>query len=126
MTDVLAPAAEEGPSLAQAQTFDPKAVLGSVAISIIINGVLPFALYKILVPYFPSGSIMPLLYAGAFPIIGLGISLIRTRVVDVISIFALFGIAYSVATTVLAGQIRLAMILGSTQGFVIAAAFCVS
>jgi hypothetical protein len=125
MSEVLIPAAEEGVG-ANAQTFNSKAALRSIALSIVVNGVLPFALYKILVPYFAAGSIMPLLYASAFPIVGLAFGLIRTRVVDAIACFALFGIAYSVVSTLLAGEIRLAMIVASTQAFLIAAFFTVS
>jgi hypothetical protein len=125
MSEVLIPAAEAA-VVSNDQAFDPKAALRSVSISIFVNGVLPFVLYKILVPHFPSGSVMPLLCASAFPVIGLTASFIRTRIVDAIAIFALFGIVYSVATTLLAGEVRLAMILGSTQGFVIAAVFFVS
>ena len=123
MSEVLVPAAEEA---VVEDAFNPRAALFSVLASIVINGVLPFALYKFLAPRFPAGSVMPLLYASAFPVVGLTINFIRTRVIDTIAILSLFGIVYSVATTVLAGEVRLAMILGSTQGFLIAALFFVS
>lgn len=125
MSEVLVPAAEEA-VVGKDQTFEPKSALRSVAISIFVNGVLPFLLYKILAPHFRAGSVMPLLYACAFPVLGLTVGFIRTRVVDAIAIFAVFGIVYSVATTVLAGEVRLALILGSTQGFLIAGVFFVS
>src|SRR6185295_11820493 len=119
MSEVLVPAAEEAVVVGD-PAFDPKTALRSVGISIFVNGVLPFAVYKILAPHFPSGSIIPLLYASAFPVIALTVGFIRTRIVDAIAIFALFGIVYSVATTLLAGEVRLALILGATQGFLIA------
>jgi hypothetical protein len=125
MSEVLVPAAEEG-VVGPAQAFNPKAALGSVAVSIFVNGVLPFTLYKVLVPHFPAGSVMPLLYASAFPVLGLTANFIRTRTIDVIAIFALFGIVYSVTTSLLAGEVRRALILGATQGFLIAAVFFVS
>lgn len=125
MSEVLVPAAEEA-VVGTEQAFDPKTAMRSVGISIFVNGVLPFALYKILAPHFASGSIMPLLYASVFPVIGLTVGFIRTRVIDAIAIFALFGIVYSVATMLLAGEVRLALILGSTQGFLIAGVFFVS
>lgn len=126
MTDVLAPAAETTPALTQAPSFDSKAAIRSVAVSIVVNAVLPFVAYKVLAPHFTSGSIMPLLYASIFPVLGLAVSLIRTRSIDAIAIFAIFGIAYSIATTLLAGEVHLALIVGSTQGFIIAAVFFVS
>jgi len=98
----------------------------SVAVSIVINAILPFAAYKVLAPHFVPGSILALLYASVFPLLGLAVSLIRTRSIDAISIFAIFGIAYSIATTLLAGEVHLALIVGSTQGFVIAVVFLVS
>ena len=124
MSDVLSPGAESGAS--GPQGFDPKAALRSVAVSLVVNGALPFVLYKILVPYFSPGSVMPLLYASAFPVLWLGFGYVRTRMVDAIALIVLFGIVYSVVATLLAGEVRWAMILGATQNFVIAGAFFVS
>ena len=125
MSETLIPAAEAGVE-PQMRAFDPKAALGSVALSLFVNGVLPFAVYRLLVSHFPSGSIMPLLYASAFPVLGLTVGFIRTRSLDVIAMFALFGISYSIATTILAGEVRLALILGATQAFLISGAFLAS
>lgn len=125
MSEVLIPAAESGVE-PKMRAFDPKAALGSVGLSIFVNGVLPFVVYKLLVPFFPAGSIMPLLYASAFPVLGLTVGFIRTRSIDVIAMFALFGITYSIAATILAGEVRLALILGATQAFLISGAFFVS
>ena len=125
MSEVLIPAAEEAVA-ANAQDFDAKTAIRSVGTSIFVNGVLPFAAYKILAPHFVSGSVIPLLYASVFPIIGLTLGFIRTRIVDAIAIFALFGIVYSLVTMLLAGEVRLALILGSTQGFLIAGVFFIS
>lgn len=125
MSEVLIPAAEEA-VVAGAQVFDPRTAIRSVGTSIFVNGVLPFAAYKILAPHFPPGSVVPLLYASVFPIVGLAIGFIRTRIIDAIAIFALFGIVYSLITMLLAGEVRLALILGSTQGFLIAGFFFVS
>ncbi len=86
----------------------------------------PYALFRILAPYYGANSIIPLLYASAFPVLGLVVGLVRTRVIDAIAAFALFGLAYSLVTTVLAGEVHLALIIGATQGFLIAALFFVS
>jgi hypothetical protein len=125
MSEVLIPAAEAGVN-PDKLSFDPRAAALSVGVSILINGVMPFVLYKLLVPYFPAGSIMPFVYASAFPLVGLAAGYVRTRMVDFIALIALFGIAYSVVTALLAGQVRSAMILGATQAFSIAAGFLVS
>ena len=123
MSEVIDPAAEA----AAVQTgYDRNAALKSVGFSLLMNAVAPFAVYKILSPHFHPNSIVPLLYASAFPLLGLVIGLVRTRVIDVIAMFALFGIAYTLGTTLLAGEVHLALIFGATQGFVIAAGFLVS
>jgi hypothetical protein len=120
MSEVIVPEAE---TAAVQSGYDPKAALKSVTTSILVNAVAPFAAYKILAPHFVANSIVPLLYASAFPFLGLVWGLVRTRVVDAIAAFAIFGIAYTVGTTLLAGEVHRALILGATQGFVIAAFF---
>ncbi len=120
MSEVLIPEAEQA---AVEAPMDPKAALRSVGLSIFVNGVLPFAVYKLLAPYFPPASILPLLYASVFPVAGLVVGLWRTRVIDAIAVFALFGIVYSISTMLIAGNVHLALILGSTQGFLISAVF---
>lgn len=125
MSEVLLPAAEAGVT-DHGQRYDSRAAFKSVGISVFVNGVMPFVVYKLLVPYFAKGSVMPLLFASAFPVLGLLASYLRTRTIDFIAVVALFSITYSVVATLIAGEIRLAMILGATQGFLIAAAFAVS
>ncbi|MBV9330606.1 MAG: hypothetical protein JOZ55_03535 [Alphaproteobacteria bacterium] len=125
MSETVVPAAESVVA-AEAAAFRPLAAMGSVAFSLFINGFLPFATYKLLAPHFAKDSILPLLYASGFPVLGLVVGLVRTRAVDAIAIFALFGIVYNIATTLLAGEVHLALVLGSTQGFLIAGAFLVS
>ena len=119
-------AAEIVPGPGPVQEFDPRAALRSVGLSLTVSGILPFAIYKLLEPHFAQGSVKPLLFASAFPLIGLAYNYVRTRAVDAIAIIALFGISYSVVTTVLAGEVRMALILGATQGVVIALVFFLS
>jgi hypothetical protein len=122
MTD----SAETAPGTVAAPPFDPKVVLRSVLLSIFINGVMPFLVYKLLEPHFPPHSVVPFIYASAFPLLGLIATYLRARIIDTIAIIALFGICYSIVSALLAGDLRLAMIVSATQGFVIAAAFLVS
>jgi len=122
MTESAAPA----PGIAAASPFDPKAVLRSVALSIFVNGVMPYVVYKLLEPEFPPHSVVPFLYASAFPLVGLAATYIRSRLIDAIAVIAIFGICYSIVSALFAGELRLAMIFSATQGFVIAAAFLVS
>lgn len=123
MSEVIEPAAETAAVQAR---YDPRAALKSVTFSILVNAVAPFVVYKVLASHFRPNSIVPLLYASAFPVLGLIFGLVRTRVIDAIAIFALFGLAYSLVTTLLAGEVHLALIFGATQGFFIATIFLVS
>jgi hypothetical protein len=108
------------------ESFNPRDALKSAGLSILINGLMPFAIYKLLVPHFAAASLTPLLAACAFPLLGLAFGLLRTRTVDAIAMIALFGITYSIVSILLATNVRWALIMGSTQGFLIAAAFFVS
>ena len=72
--------------------FDRGAVLRSVGLSLFINGICPYLLYRTLEPHFPEGSLTPLLYASVFPVFGLVFNFIRTRTVDFIAVIALFEI----------------------------------
>jgi hypothetical protein len=123
MSEVIVPDAEAAGAQAQ---YDPRSAFKSVAVSLLVNAVAPYAVYRLLAPHYPAISIIPLLYASAFPILGLIVGFLRTRVIDAIAAFALFGLAYSLVTTVLAGEVHLALIIGATQGFLIAAFFFVS
>jgi hypothetical protein len=123
MTEIIDPAAE---TAAVQAGYNPRSALLSVLFSILVNAVAPYAVYKYFAPDFPAGSIIPLLYACAFPLAGLLFSLARTRTIDAIAILALFGITYTLGTMLLAGEVHRALIFGATQGFVVAGIFAFS
>ena len=104
-------------------TFNPSHALRSILFSLFINGVCPYLLYRQLQPHYPAGSIEPLVYASIFPLVGLVFGLIRTRTVDFIALFALFEISYNVTTALLASSVHWAVILRSSEGFIVAAFF---
>src|SRR5262245_1602277 len=103
MSEVLIPEAEKA---ALEAPFDRGAMFRQIGLSIFINGVLPFIVFKLLEPYFAKGSIVPLLCASVFPVLSLVAGLIRTRTIDAIAIFALIGLAYGIVTALLAGEVR--------------------
>jgi hypothetical protein len=105
--------------------FNPLHALRSVGQSIFVNGVCPYILYRVLQPHYPDGSVMPLVYASIFPLVGLALGLIRTRMVDFIAVLALFEISYNVVTALLASTVHWAVILRSSEGFIVSAAFLV-
>ncbi len=104
-------------------SFSPLHALRSIGQSILVNGVCPYILYRVLQPHYPDGNVMPLVYASIFPLVGLILGLIRTRMVDFIAVLALFEISYNVVTALLASTVHWAVILRSSEGFIVSAAF---
>jgi hypothetical protein len=121
----MADAAPDAPSR-RFSDFKPLKAIGSVGLSLFINGVCPYLLYRQLEPHFPAGSLSPLLYASLFPLFGLAFNLIRTRTVDFIALIALFEISYNIAAALLASTVRWALIFRASEGFIVAAVFLVS
>src|SRR5229473_1230077 len=74
---------ERSPSApAHAHGFDRRGALKSLGLSLTINALCPFLLYRVLRSHFPANSVMALLYATIFPVIGLILSLVRKHTVD--------------------------------------------
>lgn len=126
MTDLQTETAEL-PSFAEGQNaFDRRAAFRSIAQSFVINGLCPYLLFRYLEPKYPDGSLLPLLYASVFPVIGLLYGIVRKRTVDFIAIIALFEITVNVTATLLASNIRWALVARSTTGLLTATAFLTS
>jgi hypothetical protein len=105
--------------------FSPLNAVRSVGMSLFINGVCPYLLYRFLQPNYPAGSVLPLVYASIFPLVGFLLGLIRTRTADFIALFALFEISWNIATALLASSVHWALILRASEGFIVAAVFLV-
>jgi hypothetical protein len=105
--------------------FNPLHAARSVGQSLLVNGVCPYFLYRMLQPHYPDGSVMPLVYASIFPLVGLVFGLLRTRIVDFIAVLALFEISYNVVTGLLSSNVHWAVILRSSEGFIVSATFLV-
>jgi hypothetical protein len=103
--------------------FNPLHALRSIGFSLFVNGVCPYLLYRVLQPHYPPGSVIPLVYASIFPLLGLVIGHIRTRTIDFIALLALFEISYNVVTAVLAANVHWAIMLRSSEGFLVAGTF---
>jgi len=93
----------------------PRAVR-SIAISIVLNAVCPYLIYRSLVPFYPAGDLTPLLASTVFPLFGLVFGAIRARMLDTIALISLVEIAISIAVTLVARDIRLALIARALQG----------
>jgi hypothetical protein len=111
---------------APAQAFDRRGALKSLGLSLTINALCPFLLYRILQSDFPANSVMPLLYATIFPVIGLMTSLLRTRAVDAIAIITMVGLAFHIVVTLLARTVAIALVVRSLDGALIGLALIMS
>ncbi|HEY1707318.1 MAG TPA: VC0807 family protein [Rhizomicrobium sp.] len=101
-------------------------ILRSVGVSLVINGLCPFLLYTLLEPRFPKDSVMPLLYASIFPVGGFLFGVLRKRMVDVVAVVVLLGLATNIATIFLTPSIKWALVARSLNGIVTATALLIS
>lgn len=104
----------------------PRAILRSVGFSLAVNALCPYLLFRFLEPRFPAESVLPLLYASIFPILGFAVGILRKRVIDAIALVALLGISFHIAATVVAPSLQVALLLRSLQGAIIGLAFVLS
>ena len=111
---------------AHAPGFDRRGALESLGLSLMINALCPFLLYRVLQSHFPANSVMPLLYATIFPVIGLILGLLRKRTVDAIAIITMVGLTLHIVVTVLARDVGLALVIRSLDGALIGFAFVIS
>ncbi|HEY3778756.1 MAG TPA: VC0807 family protein [Rhizomicrobium sp.] len=110
----------------QGRSFDRKAALRSIGLSLIVNALCPFLIYRALEPRFPAHSIIPLVCATVFPIAGLVLSLARKRAVDAIAILVMAGIAIHIAVTLIARSIAIALVARALDGFLVGLALLIS
>ena len=115
MSDLRQATMSNAPEMPNANFNWPRA-FGSIAFSVVINAVCPYLIYRALAPHYPANSVTPLLVSTVFPLFGLAIGISRQRMVDVISIISLVEIAISVAVTLVAADVRLALIARALQG----------
>lgn len=115
------------PSLEQAQSgFQPLQALRTFGFSILINGVMPLAVYLLVSPEYPKNAIEPLLFASLFPIVGLVLGIVRKRMVDFIAVIALFEITLNVSAILIAPSIKWALVARSLNGLITATVFFMS
>ncbi|HTW35513.1 MAG TPA: VC0807 family protein [Rhizomicrobium sp.] len=120
------PETPELPTIGEAGApFNPLHAVRSIGFSLFVNGVCPYILYRVLQPHYPADSVMPLVYASVFPLLGLVLGHIRTRMIDFIAVLALFEISYNIATALAASNVHWAIVLRSSEGFFVATAFLV-
>lgn len=90
-------------------TFSPQRAMQGMLPSIVVSGVLPFALYQVLKGH--GMATVPALSAGAvFPVASTLVSWGRTRRADIIGLISLFFIAASVTTSLISGDATFTLI----------------
>ena len=113
-------------ALAHPSGPERRQALKPLALSLAINALCPFLLYRWLEPHFPANSVMPLLYATIFPVVGLVLGLLRKRTVDAIAIIAMAGLAIHIVATLLAPSVGIALVIRSLDGALIGLALVIS
>ncbi|MDN5930831.1 MAG: hypothetical protein L0I24_07175 [Pseudonocardia sp.] len=71
-----------------------------------VNVVLPFATYVLLTRVLGTGEVTALLVSGIWPVLEIGYTMVRHRVVDEFSVFVLIGIVIGVVTTLFSDDAR--------------------
>jgi len=84
--------------------------LGGLVPSLLLSIVGTLIIYIMLSRYFPPSSIIPLLVATLFPILGNVVSIVFTRRLDIFGIIVLIGIAVSILGALLGGGQKVLLI----------------
>jgi hypothetical protein len=101
-------------------------MIRSIAINLFINIVCPYAIFRILVPHYPAGSVVPLLWSGLLPAGEFLLTLSRRRVLDAVSTIVLFQILFSLLTTLFAADVHWALVWGASQDGILGLVFLLS
>lgn len=115
MTDIPPTATDVAPPVAPGEGYSAARTFRSIGISIVINAVLPYLIYRGLEPRFPEGSLTPLLASTVFPFLALLVGFIRRRA-DAIAIISLVEITISIVVTLVASNVEYALIARALQG----------
>ena len=75
-------------------------------VTVVVNVVLPFATYVLLTRVLGTGEVTALLVSGVWPVLEIGYTLVKQRVVDEFSVFVLIGIVIGVATALFSDDAR--------------------
>ena len=97
-----------------------------LGLSLIINGLCPFLLYRVLESHFPAGGVMPLLYASMFPALGSILGIVRKGTVDVIAMIVMAALAMHIVVTLIARNVGITLVAISLDGTLIGLVLIVS
>jgi hypothetical protein len=100
--------------------------LRGVLPSLLLNAAVPFVVYQLLRPAFRPGSVAPLVLAGVVPAAVTVVSLVRSRRVDVIAVFALLGVLAGILGVLVGGRPPWSLVGGALDNLLVGAAYLVS
>jgi hypothetical protein len=108
-----------------------RGIAGHVAVkalfkSVLINMAAPAILYRLAVPHFAGGSLLPLAISGVPPMLWLTYGLVKLRAIDFLGLFAAENVVVSMVALVLSHCERDALIGRSLQNVILAAIFLTS
>ncbi len=75
-------------------------------VTLTVNVVLPFATYVLMTRVLGTGEVTALLVSGIWPVLEIGYTMVKQRVVDEFSVFVLVGIVIGVLTTLFSDDAR--------------------
>lgn len=107
-------------------SLGPAQILRSLGVSLLINGLCPYLVYTFFAPQFPNGAVQPLVYASAFPVLGLVFGIARKRMVDMIAVVVLLAISINITAIFLTPSIKWALVARSLNGLFTATVLLVS
>jgi hypothetical protein len=102
------------------------AALRDLSASLVINALCPYLVYQYLAPQFAAGSMIPLACSSVFPIIGLGVSLVRQRSLDFIAVLALVEVVVGLAAIAVSNTPSQALIGRSLPNAALSVIFLIS
>jgi hypothetical protein len=99
------------------------AAMHALAVSVFINALCPYLLYRILEARYEPGSLIPLAFSGLFPLLGLTVGFLRQRALDIIGLFALVEVGVAIVTTMMAHSASSALVGRTLQNSVLSVIF---
>jgi multisubunit Na+/H+ antiporter MnhG subunit len=115
MTDMPPASAPGAPDRAQ--------MFRNIGLSLLVNALVPYLVYRLAAPHYPKDSVTPLLFSTIVPALWLAWGLTRKRTVDAISIIAICEVTVTIAVTLLAASVSWALIARATQGALVGLVF---
>lgn len=87
-----------------------------LALSLVVNALIPYLVYRLLETVFAEGSAMPLICSMIVPLAVVIAGLARRRTPDIVALIAFVELAISAIAVLVAADIRMALVARALQG----------